>query len=144
MKSIRLPMDVYAGVFLALLGGVFYFLSLDLTDEAAVFPRIVLWAFILLSIGMTVEGCRKFKRTGEAKNPLAFEGIKIPLLMFVFITVYAVGMDLVGFCLASAAFIPGVALFYRNRKPLHILGATVCLIGFIYLLFVVQLKLVLP
>lgn len=144
MKSARLPMDVYAGVFLVLLGAAFYFLALELTPEAAVFPKMVLGTFILLAAGMAVQGYRKFKKTGEASNPLAFDGIKIPLLIFVFITFYVVAMDIIGFCLATAAFIPGVALFYRNKKPLHILAATGCLIGFIYLLFVVQLQLVLP
>ena len=137
-------MDVYAGIFLTLLGAAFYYLSLDLTDEAAVFPRIVLWTFMILSVGMAVQGYLKFKKTGEAKNPLAFEGLRVPLLVFLFITVYVVAMGIIGFCLATAAFVPGVALFYKNKKPLHILGATACLIGLIYLLFVVQLKLVLP
>lgn len=144
MKNTWLPMDIYAGIFLALLGGTFWFLSLELTDEAAVFPRIVLATFIFLSAAMAVQGYRTFKKTGEAKNPLAFETVKIPFLMFVFISLYVAAMGLVGFCLASAAFIPGVAFFYKNKKPVHILGATVCLIVFIYVLFVVQLQLVLP
>jgi len=137
-------MDVYAGTFLTVLGGVFYSLTLEMSPEAALFPKIVLGTFILLSLGMTIRGYMHFKKTGEAKNPLAFAGLRIPLLIFAFITLYVVALDFVGFCLATAAFIPGVALFYKNKKPLHILAATVCLIGFIYLLFVVQLNLVLP
>lgn len=144
MKTIRLPMDVYAGIFLTLLSVVFYWLGSELTAEAALFPKIVLGVFILLSVAMAVQGYMTFKRTGEAKNPLAFEGIRVPLLVFLFITAYVVALDFLGFCLATGAFIPGVALFYKNKKPLHIFAATAGLIGFIYLLFVVQLNLVLP
>ncbi len=144
MSTQKLPMDVYAGIFLTLLGIVFYYLALELSPEAAVFPKLVLAVFILLAAAMAVQGYRAFKKTGEAKNPLAFAGIKIPLLIFAFSTLYVVAMDFLGFCLATAAFVPGVALFYNNRKPLHIFIATAGLIAFIYLLFVVQLKLILP
>lgn len=144
MKIRRLPMDVYAGLFLALLGSAFYALALELTPEAAVFPKIVLAAFVLLSLAMAVQGFMHRKKTGEAENPLALKGLTVPLLVFAFITLYAVAMNVIGFCLATAAFVPGVALFYKNRNPLQILVATVCLIVFIYVLFVVQLRLVLP
>lgn len=137
-------MDVYAGTLLAFLGGAFYCFALEMSPEAALFPKIVLGAFITLALAMAIRGYIQFKKTGEAKKPLAFEGLRIPLLVFVFITMYVVALDFVGFCLATAAFIPTVALFYKNKKPLHILAATICLIGFIYLLFVVQLNLMLP
>jgi hypothetical protein len=140
----RLPADVYAGILFSLLGGGFYILAQDLTPEAAVFPKLTIGTFIILSIAMTIESLVNLKNNKRAKQQLTFKEIKIPLIVFIFITVYVTAMKYLGFCLATIAFIPGIALFYGNRQIFHIITTTVCLVGFIYLLFVVQLKLALP
>ncbi len=143
MNTSRLGTDFYAGIFLTLLGSVFLFLASELSAEAVIFPRIILVTFVILAIGMTVQGYLNSKRGSGAKL-LHLEGLKIPMLMFAFITAYVVVMDFLGFYIATAAFIPGVALFYRNRNPVHLIATVVGMLGFIHLLFVVQLNLVIP
>jgi hypothetical protein len=136
--------DVCAGIILAFAGGYFYSITLEMVPEATVFPKIILVAFIILSLMMAVQSFIKGKTDSEKNVSFQFSEWKIPLLIFVFITIYVVALEYAGFYIATAAFIPIVALFYKHKKPLHILVTTIGMIGFIHLLFVVQLKLVLP
>jgi len=60
------------------------------------------------------------------------------------VTGYVVALEYVGFYIATFLFIPIVAGFYKNNKPLQIVATTIGVISFIHLLFVIQLKLMLP
>lgn len=144
MKTSKLNADVIVGVILMLAGAYFYLLASKMNLEAAIFPKIILGTFILLSLAMTVQGFIRGKKGDENVTSIKFSELKIPLLIFIFITGYVVALEFLGFCSATAIFIPAVAMFYKNKKPIHIIATTAGMIGFLYLLFVVQLKLMLP
>jgi putative tricarboxylic transport membrane protein len=144
MKTSKLNADVIVGIILMLAGAYFYSLALKMNPNAAIFPKIVIGAFILLSFGMTIQGFIRGKNGDENVSSIKLSELKIPLLIFVFITGYVVALEFVGFYVATAIFIPIVAGFYKNKKPICIIATTLGMIGFIHLLFVVQLKLVLP
>ena len=144
MKSSKLNADVIVGILLMVTGAYFYSLALKMNSDAAVFPKIVIGAFILLSLAMTVQGFLRGKNGNDNVSSITFSELKIPLLIFVFIIGYVVALEFAGFYIATALFIPIVAVIYKNKKPIQIIATTVGMIGFIHLLFVEQLKLLLP
>jgi len=144
MKTGKITVDLAVGVILVLVGSYFFWLASKMNPMSAVFPQIVIGAFIILSLGMAIQGYYRGKRGSENDSKLSFSEIKIPLLIFALVTGYVVALEYAGFYIATFLFIPIVAGFYKNNKPLQIIATTVGVISFIHLLFVVQLKLMLP
>lgn len=138
----KIDQDIYVGIFLFIVGSFFFYNSYDLRDNTARFPKIILIAFLVLALLSIISGIIKTKKNNSEEKEK--KDIKIPLLVFVFITLYVVLLDFIGFIIATLIFIPGVMLFYRNKKILQYAGCTLGTILFIYLLFNTVLKLQLP
>lgn len=144
MKLFKLHMDVYTGGILAFIGLYFFIEASKFTEQASTFPKIVLGTFIMLSLMLVVEGLVKSKKLNMHSDAIKFEEIKIPLVIFTFITLYVIALNLIGFYISTLIFIPSIMLFYKQRKKIIIACSTIGVVLFIHLLFVVQLKLMLP
>lgn len=141
MKLRNIHANVWIGGVLIILSAIFYGMAGKFVNpSAAVWPRAVLVGIIILSALLVLNGV---KQTAAHADPglIPLDIIKGPMAALLVIVVYAVLMKFTGYFVSTAIFLPfGMfALGQRNWKA--ILGVTVGLELFVYVLFVMQLQL---
>jgi len=144
MKLKNIHANVWIGGVLIILSAIFYgMVGKFVNPSAAVWPRAVLVGIIILSALLVLNGV---KQTAAHADPglIPLDIIKGPMAALLVIVVYAVLMKFTGYFVSTAIFLPfGMfALGQRNWKA--ILGVTVGLELFVYVLFVMQLQLRMP
>ena len=144
MKRRNIHANVWIGGVLIILSAIFYGMAGKFVNpSAAVWPRAVLVGIIILSALLVLNG---MKQTAAHADPglIPLDIIKGPMAALLVIVVYAVLMKFTGYFVSTAIFLPfGMfALGQRNWKA--ILGVTVGLELFVYVLFVMQLQLRMP
>lgn len=144
MKLRNIHANVWIGGVLIILSAIFYGMTGKFVNpSAAVWPRAVLVGIIILSALLVLNGV---KQTAAHADPglIPLDIIKGPMAALLVIVVYAVLMKFTGYFVSTAIFLPfGMfALGQRNWKA--ILGVTVGLELFVYVLFVMQLQLRMP
>ena len=144
MKLRNIHANVWIGGVLIILSAIFYGMAGKFVNpSAAVWPRAVLVGIIILSALLVLNGV---KQTAAHADPglIPLDIIKGPMAALLVIVVYAVLMQFTGYFVSTAIFLPfGMfALGQRNWKA--ILGVTVGLELFVYVLFVMQLQLRMP
>ena len=144
MKLRNIHANVWIGGGLIILSAIFYGMAGKFVNpSAAVWPRAVLVGIIILSALLVLNGV---KQTAAHADPglIPLDIIKGPMAALLVIVVYAVLMKFTGYFVSTAIFLPfGMfALGQRNWKA--ILGVTVGLELFVYVLFVMQLQLRMP
>ncbi len=144
MKVRNIHANVWIGGVLIILSAIFYGMAGKFVNpSAAVWPRAVLVGIIILSALLVLNGV---KQTAAHADPglIPLDIIKGPMAALLVIVVYAVLMKFTGYFVSTAIFLPfGMfALGQRNWKA--ILGVTVGLELFVYVLFVMQLQLRMP
>ena len=144
MKVRNIHANVWIGGVLIILSAIFYGMAGKFVNpSAAVWPRAVLVGIIILSALLVLNGV---KQTAAHADPglIHLDIIKGPMAALLVIVVYAVLMKFTGYFVSTAIFLPfGMfALGQRNWKA--ILGVTVGLELFVYVLFVMQLQLRMP
>lgn len=136
----RCSQDVYVALVL-LAVSVFMIINAmtKMSAEAAQFPILILIVFLALSAGLLYKGLRDTKKAmddgKELEGQMKFDQIKMPLLVFVFIAVYVVLVDLIGFIIPSLVFTAGLMWFNHIRNKLVCILVPVGLVGFLYVLF---------
>lgn len=148
-KKRTIHQDVYISIILMVLGAYLFYLTTKMIPDAALFPRMALSVFMILMVWVLIDGIRKSiiaTNTEEKKDIrlLKWEQNKMPFALFGITVLYAIVMDLFGFFIATALFIPAVMLFFRSRNIKLIVGVTIGTLLFVYLMFVVFLKAALP
>lgn len=144
MKLKNIHAEVWLGGLLILFSIVFYQLAGQFSNpEAATWPKAILIGIILLSALLVIRGLRLTQQHGDVAA-LSAETLKGPMVSLALIIGYAVLMNFTGYFVSTAVFLPlGMfALGQRNWKA--ILGVTVGLELFVYVLFVTQLQLRMP
>lgn len=147
MKPSKLHADVYAGIVLILFGIFFYVQSNRLPNGAALWPKIILLLLIMLSTLLVISGIKKTTQAAESDNepPQATrKWIVKPMLSFAMMVLYVIVMDLTGFFVSTAIFLPLGMYFMKQRSLVLMLSVTAGLEIFVYFLFVMQLKLRMP
>lgn len=144
MKLRNIHANVWIGGVLIVLSAIFYGMAGKFVNpSAAVWPRAVLVGIIILSALLVLNGV---KQTAAHADPglIPLDIIKGPMAALLVIVVYAILMKFTGYFVSTAIFLPfGMfALGQRNWKA--ILGVTVGLELFVYVLFVMQLQLRMP
>ena len=144
MKLRNIHANVWIGGVLIILSAIFYGMAGKFVNPSAVvWPRAVLVGIIILSALLVLNG---MKQTAAHADPglIPLDIIKGPMAALLVIVVYAVLMKFTGYFVSTAIFLPfGMfALGQRNWKA--ILGVTVGLELFVYVLFVMQLQLRMP
>lgn len=93
--------DVYIALVLLAISVYMIFDALTkMSSDAAQFPILILIVFIALSIGLLIKGIRDTqnaeKEGTKLKGQIKFSEIKMPLVVFAFIAVYIVLVDMIG------------------------------------------------
>jgi hypothetical protein len=137
--------DLFIGLFLVILAGIFLIQALQFPGNSVYFPSIALLLLLGLSIFMTGIGIYKTWRVRQGKavykNP---EVKKRSYLIFLSIIVYIFFLNIIGFFVSSAIYLPCGMLLFGQRNPKSIILATIGLLAFLYWLFVIQLKVYMP
>ncbi|MDX9860870.1 MAG: tripartite tricarboxylate transporter TctB family protein [Rhodospirillales bacterium] len=109
----------------------------------AVFPKLLSWAMLFLSIALFWQGLRKnrsavlsFKFSSPAFRSTAF-------IIFMLIA-YIVLVDAIGIILWGMAFMIAVQVALGERRPAMIAGISVVVVGGIYGVFSTLLRVPLP
>lgn len=116
--------------------------------EARLFPVLILILFMALAVAMLYEGIRDTRRAAAGEDVkiknIQWEQVKYPLLVFAFITIYVIAVDLIGFIIPSLIFTAGLMWFNYARNKLALIMVPCGLVGFLYVLFTFILHTKLP
>ena len=116
--------------------------------EARQFPVLILILFMVLAVAMLYEGIRDTRRAAAGEDVkmknIKWEEIKYPMLVFAFITIYIIAVDLIGFIIPSLLFTAGLMWFNYARNKLALILVPCGLVGFLYVLFTFILHTKLP
>jgi putative tricarboxylic transport membrane protein len=132
----KIRQDLTVGLIVYTLLLVFLIQSNNMPKCSAFFPRMVLGVFGFLNTVMIIQAFGK----KEGVNIADIKSFGKPLIFFVGIVLYALLFKLIGYFLSTFILI-FVSMFLLNVRPLwKILTITVGYLLFIYMLFVVWLK----
>ena len=148
MKKKSWSQDIIIAILLLALSAFLIFHALTVQSaEARQFPILILLIFAALATAMLVNGIRDSRAAekGEARfKNMKWEEIKYPLLVFVFIVIYVIAVDLVGFIIPSLLFTASLMWFIYARNKLAMILVPCGLVGFLYVLFTFILKTKMP
>lgn len=144
MKLKTIHPDVWIGGVLIVLSVIFYVMAEQFSNpDAAMWPKAILIGIIILSAMVTVHGL-KLTQPRTNQSQILPRGLAGPLFALLAIVLYAVLMNFTGYFVSTAIFLPLGMFFLGQRNWKAILGVTVGLELFVYVLFVVQLQLRMP
>lgn len=137
-------------VMLLLSGYIFYesggyTIGSSAQKNPAVWPCILAGALALLSVALIIETALK-KEPGEEKKTIDW---KSPGMIYVYIMLgivvgFVVLMKIVGMLLALLIMIPAIEYLMGCRSKVMLIALPVGMVAFVYLFFVVAMKLTLP
>lgn len=144
-----MTLDVVISIVLLCFSAVFWYMSCSFPEEARLFPRIFLIVTMVLSALMLWNSLKEQKAkaldSAESCEEIGFvQRIMLPLQAYCMIVLYVLGIQWIGFFVATTVFML-VFMWYLNvRKPVTLAAVSVGMDIFLYLMFVVGLKLSLP
>ena len=134
--------DLVIGVIALAIGIVMFIGTKDFPAITQLYCRIVLIILMVIGFAMILTSVINAKKPGPQEVHLK-EWIN-PLIIFAFVLVYVFMIDKIGFFVSSAIIMPAIMVFMGYKKPLPMILTTLGTLGFIYILFVTQLKLRMP
>ena len=143
--------DIFVGIVLILFSLTFFLLSRDFPGLSALVPQSFICLLILLALIMMAYALKETRRgnarirEGKPFEPeITLGTVKRPMQGFLFILVYSLCVHYIGFFVSTALFMVAFMAFLRVKSWLQIILSTILMEAFVYALFVMQLKLVLP
>ncbi|MDR1931392.1 MAG: tripartite tricarboxylate transporter TctB family protein [Spirochaetales bacterium] len=139
--------DVYIGILLTALSGFLFYETSKIHPEAAQFPKVMIAAFIIMSVLLVFFGIRKTLNpalTLKSDTLLKFRVIRTPLIVFGVVVIYLALIRFTGFFIATFIFVPVFMIFYGVKSIRALILTDVLLNLFVYGLFVRLLKVMLP
>ena len=134
--------DLVIGIVALAIGVAMFLGTKEFPPITQLYCRIVLIILITIGAAMILTSLINAKKPGPEEVHLK-EWIN-PMIIFLIVLVYVFMIDKIGFFVSSAIVMPGIMLFMGYKKPLPMILTTVGMLGFIYILFVTQLKLRMP
>ncbi len=151
MKKKSLHYDIIVGAVLIVISAALFPQTFKFPGTAGIFPQFILVVLAILGIYTLIYGIKETKDTaakaaaGEEVAPVfSWAKDKLPLLGYALIVVYILLIKPLGFFLSTTLFLVGYMWFLKIRKPLTLALVTVFTDVFLYVLFVILLKLNLP
>lgn len=137
-------------VMLLLSGYIFYesggyTIGSSAQKNPAVWPCILAGALALLSVALIIETALK-KEPGEEKKTIDWKspGMIHVYIMLGIVVGFVVLMKIVGMLLALLIMIPAIEYLMGCRSKVMLIALPVGMVAFVYLFFVVAMKLTLP
>ena len=146
MLGRRVHVDIWLGLILMVFSAVFLAEATNFPEGSAQFPKFVLGLFFLLAAILFALGAiRTAKKTYKGDVRVDWRGaVGKAHIVYALIVAYVILIVVIGFFPATIIFCPVIMLYYGIRSVKVLLLVTVIQALFIYLLFVVQLKVLLP
>lgn len=149
-KSIH--QDVFSGFIMLLVSVVFFMLTTDLPDRAALFPKFILSILLFFSIAIIINGFIKTAKAkkgeqvskGDEEERITFSKVKRPLFFLFLLSIYVLLMNFLGFFISTSILIVVVLYLLHVRKLLTFIFTVLGINMFIYILFVRLLHVNLP
>ncbi len=137
--------DLFIGLFLLMLSVAFGAQTLSFKGTSKYFPIAVFSIFAILSLAEVFIGIKQTIDTRRGTKIHTNPKMKgKPFMIFLGMLVYIYSFSKIGFFVSSAIFLPIMMLVYGQRNWKAITFTTVGVLAFLYWLFVVSMKLVLP
>lgn len=140
----RIHSDVFLGIAVLVFGVVMYAQTIPMPEMAAIFPKMMLIVLMVFGIGILLSGLKKTKDPSEEDPSASFVNIKYPIAFFAIIVLYALSMYYIGFYVSTIVFAVSAMLFFKYRNVKVIIGASVGLVVFLYLMFGLWLNVRMP
>ena len=137
-------------VMLALAGYIFYETSTydigtSFQKNPAIWPQFLAAALALLSVALIVETLfTRSAESGEAVIDWKGPGMKKVYIMLALLVVFVVLMKIFGMLIALFLLIPAIEWVMGCRSKVMLIALPVGLVAFVYVFFVVIMKLTLP
>lgn len=113
-----------------------YLMTNSMLPDTAVFPRMIITLFAILNTFMVAQALRG---KGE-KSRVTLQEIKMPLIYFLGIVLYAILFSVTNYFVATAVMLVAYMLILKVRPYWVIPVITIAYSIFVYLLFVVWLN----
>lgn len=137
-------------IMLALSGYIFYETSTydigtSFQKNPAIWPQFLSAALALLSVALIVETLfTRSAESGEAVIDWKGPGMKKVYIMLALLVVFVVLMKIFGMLIALFLLIPAIEWVMGCRSKVMLIALPVGLVAFVYVFFVVVMKLTLP
>ena len=137
-------------IMLALSGYIFYETSTynigtSFQKNPAIWPQFLAAALALLSVALIVETLfTRSAESGEAVIDWKSPGMKKVYIMLALLVVFVVLMKIFGMLIALFLLIPAIEWVMGCRNKVMLIALPVGLVAFVYIFFVVIMKLTLP
>lgn len=137
-------------IMLALSGYIFYETSTynigtSFQKNPAIWPQFLAAALALLSVALIVETLfTRSAESGEAVIDWKSPGMKKVYIMLALLVVFVVLMKIFGMLIALFLLIPAIEWVMGCRSKVMLIALPVGLVAFVYIFFVVIMKLTLP
>jgi putative tricarboxylic transport membrane protein len=147
-KLKRIHSNVHIGLLLNIIAVLFYINTSSFrTKDAATWPKMILVILMILSTALLLDGLKKTKEgveKNEDKPEISSDTVTGVLIGIFMMIAYAILMRFTGFFVSTAIFLPASIWLLGNRNWKAIILVTAGMELFVYLMFVVGLKLRMP
>jgi hypothetical protein len=137
-KSIH--QDVYISAALFMILALLFTITLKLPDSSSIFPFMLIGGIGILNVFVMLKALSKTKamRVSESTitNPINWETIKIPMLIFIMTVGYIVIFQFTNFFVSSSIFLITLMKFYKVTSWKVIILTTIIFDIIIYVGFV--------
>lgn len=144
MNTKNVHQDVFISIIVYLTLGFLFIVSLKIKGDSGLFPRLVIGGLTLLNSILLFRGIKKTKEAKvnetDVNNTIIIEDIKWPLIVLFVTVAYVVLFNYTNFFIASTIFLIGLMKLYKMKSWKTILLVTFAFNVFIYLGFVLALK----
>ncbi|MBP1920876.1 tripartite tricarboxylate transporter TctB family protein [Youngiibacter multivorans] len=140
MNTKSIHQDVYISAALFMILALLFTITLKLPDSSSIFPFMLIGGIGILNVFVMLKALSKTKamRTSESNitNPINWETIKIPMLIFIMTVGYIVIFQFTNFFVSSSIFLITLMKFYKVKSWKVIILTTIIFNVIIYVGFV--------
>lgn len=132
--------DVYISVAIFLILALLFTITLTLPEASSIFPYMLIGGIGILNVFVLIKAIMKTRemRGSDSKitNPINWEAIKVPMLIFLMTVVYIVLFNFTNFFIATTIFLIALMRFYKVTSWKTIMLTTIVFDIVVYVGFV--------